>query len=221
MYQQPRSGEGRSNVPRLRLRLIPRDEGFFELFVRQAAQIEGAAELFQEIVENFEDVPRKAGRLHDLEHEADETTHDIMRRLNTTFVTPLDHEDIHGLASTLDDVMDHIDAAGDLLVLHKIESPFPEMKAQAEVLVRAAKTTREALEVLPKYDRLPEFWVEINRLENEGDRIYRQATASLFDGNFKAMDVLKWKEVIDELEAAIDRLEDVANTLEGIALKQS
>ena len=208
-------------MPSLKLRLVPRDEGFFELFVKQARQIEGAAQLFQDLIDDLDNVQLKAGRLHDLEHEADETAHAVMRRLNTTFVTPLDHEDIHQLASTLDDVVDHIDAAGDLLDLHKIEEPFPEMKAQADVLVRAAKATREALELLPKYSRLPEFWVEINRLENEGDRIYRQATASLFSGNFKAMDVLKWKEVIDELEAAIDRLEDVANTLEGIALKQA
>jgi predicted phosphate transport protein (TIGR00153 family) len=208
-------------MARFRLRLVPRDEGFFELFVRQAVQIESAAALLEDLITNFEDVQAKASRLRDLEHEGDETTHQIMRRLNTTFVTPLDHDDIHRLASTLDDVMDHIDAAGDLFVLHKIESPFPEMKAQADVLVRTAKTTREALEVLPKFGRLADYWVEINRLENEGDRIYRQATASLFGGDFKAMDVLKWKEVIDELEAAIDMLEDVANTLEGISLKQT
>ena len=218
---RPPVGEGRDSMPRFRLRLVPRDEGFFELFVKQAQQIEGAAQLLADLLNNFEDVQAKAARLHDMEHEGDETTHTIMRRLNTTFVTPLDHEDIHQLASTLDDVMDHIDAAGDLFVLHKIEVPFPEMKGQADVLIRTAETTRKALQVLPKYSQLSDFWVEINRLENEGDRIYRQATASLFDGNFKAMDVLKWKEVIDELEAAIDRLEDVANTLEGIALKQS
>ncbi len=208
-------------MARFRLRLVPRDEGFFELFVLQARQIETAASVLEDLITNFQDVQAKASRLKDLEHEGDETTHQIMRRLNTTFVTPLDHDDIHRLASTLDDVMDHIDAAGDLFVLHKIESPFPEMKAQADVLVRTAKTTREALEVLPKFSRLADYWVEINRLENEGDRIYRQATASLFGGDFKAMDVLKWKEVIDELEAAIDMLEDVANTLEGISLKQT
>ena len=208
-------------MPRFRLRLVPRDESFFELFVRQARQIESAAAVLEDLITNFHDVQSKASRLRDLEHEGDELTHQIMRRLNTTFVTPLDHEDIHRLASTLDDVMDHIDAAGDLFVLHKIETPFPEMKAQADVLVRTAATTREALAVLPKYSDLPDYWVEINRLENEGDRIYRQATASLFGGDFKAMDVLKWKEVIDELEAGIDELEDVANILEGIALKQS
>jgi predicted phosphate transport protein (TIGR00153 family) len=208
-------------MPRLRLRLFPRDEGFFELFVKQAEQIEAAAEQLHDLVSNFEDVPGKAARLHDLEHEGDETTHEIMRRLNTTFVTPLDHEDIYRLASTLDDVLDHLDAAADLFVLHKIEAPLPEMKVQTDALVRAAKATREALATLPKYSALAQFWVEINRLENEGDRIYRRATADLFGGDFKAMDVLKWKDIIDELEGAMDRMEDVANILESIALKNA
>ena len=208
-------------MARLRLRLIPRDEGFFDLFVGLARQIEQAAELLHDLVSGFEDVQQKAGRLHDFEHEGDEITHQIMKRLNTTFITPIDHDDIHRLASTLDDVLDHIDAAGDLFVLHKIEQPFPEMKAQTDVLVRAARTTREALQLLPRYSELPGFWVEINRLENEGDRIYRQATANLFSGDYKAMDVLKLKEVLDEVEAATDLLEDVANALEGIALKNA
>jgi len=200
---------------------VPRDESFFELLVRQAANVEaGAAALF-DLVTAFEDVPKKASRMRDLEHEGDEITHEVMRRLNTVFVTPLDHEDIHQLTSTLDDVLDHMEAAADLLVLHKIESPLPEMKAQADVLVRATRTTTEAFETLPKYKKLSQFWVEINRLENEGDRIYRQATADLFGGDFKAMDVLKWKDIIDELEKAIDKLEDVANSLEAIALKQA
>jgi predicted phosphate transport protein (TIGR00153 family) len=208
-------------MPRLRFRLVPRDEGFFELFVRQAEHIEAAANLLFDLVSGFHDVKEKASRIHDLEHEADETTHEIHRRLNTVFVTPIDHDDIHELASTLDDVLDHIDAAADMFVLHKIDVPLPEMKAQADVLVRAARATGEALAMLPKYSELPRFWAEINRLENEGDRIYRQATADLFGGEFKAMDVLKWKEIIDEIESAIDALEDVANTLEGIALKHS
>jgi predicted phosphate transport protein (TIGR00153 family) len=206
-------------VPRFRFRLVPRDDEFFQLFAQLAALIQDAAELLHDLVSGFEDVAQKAKRLHDLEHEGDEVTHLIMKRLNTTFVTPLDHEDVHRLASTLDDVMDHIDAAGDLFVLHKIEQPFPDMKAQTDVLVRAARVNRQALEVLPRYGELPPFWVEINRLENEGDQIYRRATATLFSGDFKAMDVLKLKEVIDEVEAATDQLEDVANALEGIALK--
>lgn len=208
-------------MPRWRLRLVPRDESFFELFVRQAKNIETSAEVLFDLISEFDDVPGKALRLRDLEHEGDEMTHEIIRRLNTVFVTPLDHEDIHGLTSTLDDVLDHIEAAGDLFVLHKIEAPLPEMKAQADVLVRATRTVREALEVLPKYSKLTEYWVEVNRLENEGDRVYRQAVADLFGGERRALDVLKWKDIIDEMEAAIDRLEDVSDALEAIALKHA
>lgn len=208
-------------MPKLRLRLVPRDESFFELFVRLAEKVEQAAVAFEDMVSDFRDLPRKAARLRDIEHEGDELTHAIMRRLNTVFVTPLDHDDIHRLASRLDDVIDHIEAAADLFVLHKIEQPHPEMKAQADVLGRASTATREALQRLPKYRELSGYWVEINRLENEGDRIYRRAVADLFGGDHKAMDVLKWKDIIDESEAAIDQLEDIANMLEGIALKHA
>ena len=208
-------------MARRRFRLIPREESFYDLFVQNARLLVQGAEQLDRIVSDFQDIEARARRLHDLEHEADEVTHEIMRRLNTTFVTPLDREDIHELATTMDDVMDHMDAAADLLVLHNIEKPLPEMRAQADLLVRAARTTLEAMEKLPQFDSLSEYFVEINRLENEGDRIYRQAIADLFSGDFKAMDVLKWKDIIDELEAAMDELEDVANTLEGIALKQA
>jgi len=206
---------------RRRFRLIPREESFYELYVQHGRLLGQAAELLRQLVESFDDVPAKVRRLHDIEHEADEVTHEVMRRLNTTFVTPLDREDIHELASRLDDVLDHLDAAGDLLVLHNIEKPLPEMKAQVELLVQAARTTEEAMQKLPSFDQLGDYFVEINRLENEGDRIYRQAIADLFSGDYNAMDVLKWKDIIDELEAAMDELEDVANTLEGIALKQA
>jgi predicted phosphate transport protein (TIGR00153 family) len=204
-----------------RFRLIPRDESFYDLFVRQAEVLVQGAELLQDLVTNWNGVQEKAARLHDLEHELDEVTHEVMRRLNTTFVTPLDREDIHELGSRMDDVMDHMDAAADLLVLHKIEKPLPEMQAQAALLQRACTTTLEAMRTLPGFDELRDYWVEINRLENEADRVYRRGIADLFSGDFKAMDVLKWKDIIDELEAAMDEAEDVANTLEGIALKQA
>jgi len=208
-------------VPRWRLRLVPREESFFELFVRQAMNIEVSAQILYDLISEFTDVPARALRLRDLEHEGDEITHEVMRRLNTVFVTPLDHEDIHRLTSTLDDVLDHIEAAADLFVLHKIEVPLPEMKAQADVLVRATRTVREALEILPKYSKLTPYWVEVNRLENEGDRVYRQAVADLFDGDYRTLDVLKWKDIIDELEAATDKLEDASDLLEAIALKHA
>jgi uncharacterized protein len=204
-----------------KFRLIPRDESFYDLFVKDAEIMVQAAEALQDMVTTYEAVESKARRLHDLEHEMDEVTHEILRRVNTTFVTPIDREDIHELASSLDDVLDHLDAAADLFVLHNIEEPLPEMKAQADLLLRAARSTEEAMRKLPAFDTLDSYWVEINRLENEGDRIYRRGIADLFSGDYKAMDVLKWRDIIDELEAAMDELEDVANTLEGIALKQA
>jgi hypothetical protein len=208
-------------VPRWRFRFVPRDESFFELFVRQARTIESATQVLRSLIADVAQAPARAAELRDLEHAGDELTHDIMRRLNTVFVTPLDHEDIHKLATTLDDVLDHVEAAGDLFVLHKIEGPLPEMKAQADVLAEAAVAVRQALEVLPKYSKLAPYWIEVNRLENDGDRLYRQAVADLFAGDHRAFDVLKWKDIIDEMEAAIDRIEDVADALEAIALKHA
>lgn len=208
-------------MPRWRLRLVPRDESFFELFVRQARNIEVAAGELLELISDYRDVEARAARIRHLEHEGDEMTHEVMRRLNTVFVTPLDHEDIHKLTSTLDDVLDHIEAAADLFVLHKIEAPLPDMKAQADVLVQATRAVRAGLEVLPRYSQLAPHWIEVNRLENDGDRVYRRAVADLFDGDHRALDVLKWKDIIDELEAAIDRLEDVSDVLEAIALKHA
>lgn len=208
-------------MPRWRLRLVPRDESFFELFVRQARNIEAAAGELLELISDYRDVEARAARIRHLEHEGDEMTHEVMRRLNTVFVTPLDHEDIHKLTSTLDDVLDHIEAAADLFVLHKIEAPLPDMKAQADVLVQATRAVREGLETLPRYSELAPHWIEVNRLENDGDRVYRRAVADLFDGDHRALDVLKWKDIIDELEAAIDRLEDVSDVLEAIALKHA
>ncbi len=204
-----------------RFRLIPRDEKFFDLFVALAITVRDAALAYQELVTDFTDLTAKADRLRDIEHAGDDLTHETMRRLNTVFITPFDHDDIHRLTSRLDDVIDHIEAAGDQVVLYTIERPLPEMKAQADVLVQAADVTLEAMKTLPKYDRLESFWHEINRLENDGDRIYRRAVADLFGGDHRAMDVMKWKAIIDEAEIALDTMEDVANLLEAIALKQS
>jgi uncharacterized protein len=204
-----------------RFRLIPRDEKFFDLFVALATTVRDAALAYQELVTDFTDLQAKADRLRDIEHAGDDLTHETMRRLNTVFITPFDHDDIYRLTSRLDDVIDHIEAAGDQVVLYTIERPLPEMKAQADVLVQAADVTLEAMETLPRYDRLESFWHEINRLENDGDRIYRRAVADLFSGDHRAMDVMKWKAIIDEAEIALDTMEDVANLLEAIALKQS
>src|SRR5205823_1795839 len=173
------------------------------------------------MVTDFSDPEADHAEILQREHEGDEITHQIMHALNTTFVTPFDREDIHRLASGLDDILDGIEAVADLLVLHRIEEPLPEMRQQADVLVRAADQCYEAMVGLRGLSGLERFWVEINRLENEGDRVYRKTVARLFSGDYKAMDVLKWKDLVDQLEAAIDGCEDVANAMESIVLKHA
>ncbi|HEV2756929.1 MAG TPA: DUF47 family protein [Actinomycetota bacterium] len=204
----------------MRLRLIPREESFFDLFEEMAGKVQQGAEGLLDLLRDYRDLDIKAGRVVDIEHEGDEITHEMIRRLNTTFVTPFDREDIHRLASSLDDVLDHVEAAAEYLQLHKIERPLPQMVALAEILLKAATTTAVAMPGLRKMKNLDEYWVEINRLENDGDRAYRRTIAELFSGDYKAMDVLKFKDIIEEIEQAIDRLEDVANTVESIVMKQ-
>ena len=204
----------------MRLRLIPREESFFDLFELLAAKVSEGADELHDLLENYSDLDRKAGRVLDIEHEGDELTHEVMKRLNTTFITPFDREDIHHLASSLDDVLDHIEATAEYLQLHKIEAPLPQMVALSETLATGARITAEAMPLLRNMKAMEKYWVEINRLENEGDRYYRRTIAELFSGDYKAMDVLKWKDIIENIEQAIDRLEDVANTVESIVLKQ-
>ncbi|HVE76710.1 MAG TPA: DUF47 family protein [Actinomycetota bacterium] len=205
----------------MRLRLVPREESFFDLFETMAEKVNQGAEALLSLVTDYTNVAEKAQKVIDIEHEGDEITHDVMRRLNTTFVTPFDREDIHRLASNMDHVLDHIEAAAEYLQLHKIDKPLDAMFPLAQTLVEAAAVTARAMPGLRKMKDLETYWVEINRLENEGDRIFRRLVADLFSGKFKAMEVLKWKGLIEEIESAIDRLEDVANSIEGIYLKQS
>ena len=202
-----------------RLRLIPREESFFDLFEDMARKVDEGARELHDLLADYNDLDRRAGRILDIEHEGDELTHEVMKRLNTSFITPFDREDIHRLASSLDDVLDHIEAAAEYLQLHKIEEPLPQMVKIAETLAAASTKTAEAMPGLRKMSELSEYWVEINRLENEGDRFYRRTLAELFSGDYKAMDVLKYKDIIEEIETAIDKLEDVANTIESIVLK--
>ncbi len=204
----------------MRLRLVPREESFFDLFEEMAGKVQQGAEGLLDLLRDYRDLDIKAGRVVDIEHEGDEITHEMIRRLNTTFVTPFDREDIHRLASSLDDVLDHVEAAAEYLQLHRIESPLPQMVALAEILLKAASTTASAMPGLRRMKNLEDYWVEINRLENDGDRAYRRTIAELFSGDYKAMDVLKFKDIIEEVEQAIDRLEDVANTIESIVMKQ-
>jgi predicted phosphate transport protein (TIGR00153 family) len=205
----------------MKLRVIPRSENFYDLFERAAANLADSAGLLLKLLTDYHDPESAHAEIRQREHEGDEITHQVMRALNTTFVTPFDREDIHRLASLLDDILDGIEAVSDLLVLHQIEQPLPELRQQAEVLARAADQTYQAMTGLRNFRGLDQYWVEINRLENEGDRIYRKTVAHLFSGEYKAMDVLKWKDLADQLEGAIDKSEDVANTLESIVLKHA
>ena len=189
-------------MPKLRFRLVPRDESFYEMFVNLAVKVEEGAAAYQDLVVDYQDVTRKADRLKDLEHEGDEVTHEIMKRLNTVFVTPLDHEDIHRLASVWTTCSTTSRRPRICSSSTRSEQPLPEMKAQADILVQTCRVTREALETLPKFKELERYWVEVNRLENEGDRVYRRAIAGLFGGDYKPMDVLKWKDIIEEFSTS-------------------
>jgi predicted phosphate transport protein (TIGR00153 family) len=162
-----------------------------------------------------------AEKMRAAEHAGDEVTHAIMRELNESFITPFDREDIYRLASSLDDVMDAMEAAVDLVVLYQIGELPPEVADQVDVIERAAELTAEAMLKLRSMKDLSEFWIELNRLENQADQIYRRLLARLFGGDFDAMTVMKLKEVVDQLEGAADAFEHVANTVETIAVKES
>jgi len=206
----------------MRLRLSPRENIFYELFSASAANIMDGALLLQKLVNapvhQREDLHKQ---LRDAEHRGDDRTHSIMREVNSTFVTPLDREDIYRLASRLDDVMDFFEAAGDLIVLYKLEWLPREVQDLTDILVRAAELTSLAMPRLKSLKNLSDYWIEINRLENDADKLYRRFVARLFDGEFDPLTVMKLKEVAEELEAAADAFENVADTVETIAVKES
>jgi uncharacterized protein len=203
------------------LKFRPTDTVFYDLFTEAANHlVEGAGLLAEMLADdvNHEDV---AKRMREAEHAADETTHAIIRRVNTTFVTPFDREDIYNLASGIDDVMDMMDEVVDLILLYEVKVLPPELSAQVEVIQRCADITSAAMPGLKSMQDLDEYWIEINRLENVGDKNHRRMLAQLFSGEFKAMEVLKLKDIVESLEGAIDAFEKVANTVEQIAVKES
>jgi predicted phosphate transport protein (TIGR00153 family) len=183
----------------MRLRFIPRENVFFEQFVRAADNVLEGARLLKGMVEDFSDPKASHREIVDAEHRGDAITHEIMSTVNSTFVTPIDREDIHALASGLDDVMDHIEAAADMLVLHHVETPTEAVRAQCDVLVRACEAVAECVRRLPSFKGLEPLWQRVHEIEKEGDRVFRQTVADLFNGRHKAMDVLKWKEIYDQV----------------------
>ena len=205
----------------MRFRIRPLETSFYELFSEAAAHLVHGASLLAQMLDETSDKKAIAEQMREAEHEADETTHKIVRRVNSTFITPFDREDIYRLASSLDDVMDFMEEAVDLLGLYEIDTLPPEFAPQVEVLQRATQMTADAMPRLRTMKDLEEYWIEINRLENQGDRSYRRIVADLFSGSHKTLDVLKLKDIVDSLEHAIDALESVANTVEQIAVKES
>ncbi|MCU1602357.1 MAG: hypothetical protein JWO22_3066 [Frankiales bacterium] len=205
----------------MRLRLTPRDTSFYDHFAVAASNLVLGADLLAEMFAPTADRPVLAKRLRDVEHASDEITHTVMRQLNSTFVTPFDREDIYRLANRLDDVMDFMEAAADLVVLYELGELPPENLRVVEVLQKAAAMTAEAMPRLKGMKDLEEYWIEVNRLENEADQIYRRTVARLFNGEYDALTALKLKDVADELEAAADALEDVADAVETIVVKES
>ena len=205
----------------MRLRLTPRDTAFYDQFALAARNIADAAEVLELMIVPTADRTALNARMRDIEHANDENTHEVMRRLSSTFVTPFDRQDIYSLASRLDDVVDFLEAAADLIVLYEL-SELPEPTRQViGLLVQAARVTAEAMPRLASMKDLSEFWIEVNRLENEADQLYRRTVASLFNGAYDALTALKLKDVADQVEAAADALEDVADTVETIVLKES
>jgi len=205
----------------MRIPLIPREHKFFDMFVEDARNVLSAARLLEQFFRNYDERERIASQLLDAEHAGDQLSHEIGHRLESTFVTPFDREDIHGLISRLDDILDLIEEVADTCILYNIEAPTETAHAQAEIITRQCEQLAEALTKLRSFKGLEQHWIEIHRLENEGDRIARQAVAELFKNGQDPMDVIKWKDVYALLEKAIDACEDAANVIERIVVKHA
>ncbi len=205
----------------MRLRLTPRENSFYEYFNSAADNLVRGADLLVASLGPDGDRRALAQQMRDTEHASDEITHEVMRQLNSTFVTPFDRQDIQALASRLDDVLDHMEAAAQLVVLYELGDLPEELQEVARLLARAARVTAEAMPRLRGLRDLSEYWIEVNRIENEADQLYRRTLAQLFSGRYDALHALKLKDLTDELEAAADAFEDVADIVETIAVKES
>jgi predicted phosphate transport protein (TIGR00153 family) len=202
-----------------RFHLIPREEKFYDDFRKMADQLRQGARLLESMFAVDPPLADKAHEIKEVEHQCDFLTHEIIQRLNKTFVTPIDREDIHEMAKTLDDVMDAIDNAAALIPLYRIEHMRPGARELTNVIVRQTDEIRAAVEALEQRKGVLERCIEINRLENEADRIHKQAIGQLFDEEKDPIAVIKWKEILDILEEATDACEDVANLLENVVVK--
>jgi predicted phosphate transport protein (TIGR00153 family) len=204
-----------------RFSLLPRDQTFFDLFIEAGQNAVRAAKLLDEMMQTWPESEALSREILLAEQEGDRITHDIIKRLNTTFVTPIDREDIYALATQMDDIVDFTEEAADFLGLYKIEAPMEQATALTKVLVASCEQLAIGLEKLPTFKDLDKYWIEIHRLENDGDRISRDAVASLFSNGIDPMVVIRWKDMFAVLEEAIDATETAAQIIEGIVIKNS
>ena len=207
--------------PLARFSLLPRDRTFFDLFIEAGKNTVNAARLLDQMMDEWPEAGSLPRQIVEAENEGDRITHEIIKRLNSTFVTPIDREDIYGLATQMDDIVDFTEEAADFLGLYKIEAPMEQAGALTKVLVEACEQLAMGLENLREFKDLDKYWIEIHRLENEGDRISRDAVASLFSNGIDPMFVIRWKDIFGVLEEAIDATETAAQILEGIVIKNS
>jgi predicted phosphate transport protein (TIGR00153 family) len=202
--------------------LIPKDEKFFAMFKEQTVNIIEGAQLLKEMLDRFENPPLSQKMIKDVEHKADHLTHDIIKKLNKSFVTPLDREDIYSLAGALDDILDLIDATAQRFVMYNIEKPTQEAKELAFLILKSCQSLDKAVALLGgKLEPIAEYCVEVNALENEADRVYREAVSRLFDEEKDPIQLIKWKELYEILEKVTDRCEDAANILESVVVKNA
>jgi len=208
-------------MPGLLSKLLPRDPTFFEMFLRQSENVQEAAQAMVDLLEHYDNPAAGADRVERFEHAGDTIAHDIITRLNQTFITPFDREDIHELSTRIDDVVDLLDAAATRLVTYHVTTIRPGVADLARVVMKASKEIVEAIRVLEHQDHILVHCIEINRLENEADRVSRKLIADLFDQETYPLQIIKWKEIIELLEFAADKSEDVANVIETVTLKNA
>ena len=208
-------------MPRLAQVFAPRDRVYFELFEEAGRNILYTSELLDRLMSDYPDQKELADEIRACEHEGDRIVHDIIQHLNQTFVTPIDREDILALASALDDIVDYTEEVADYLGVYRIEAPMDQSIRLTRLLREASRQICQAIPRLRGFGDISRYTVEINRLENEGDRITREAVAALFDGGIDPMVVIRWKDIYERLEAAIDATERAANILEGVVIKNS
>jgi hypothetical protein len=204
--------------------LLPQETKFYELFVQSSHNVVEIANALKDMLDNWQDVETKVARITDLEHNGDTITHQVMDLLYRSFITPFDREDISLLAHTLDDIADFIHAAADAMYIYRIKAPTKRSQELANILVEAADEVEKAMVYLRSKSELKkamEYCVDLNRLENEADDISRKALGELFEGGYDTTEIIKWREIYEHMESATDRCEDVANALEGIALKNA